>query len=73
MLSCDPRSVARIQGIAEDFGIAADVLGETIPERLEISLDGQLAVSARVSELNVAYESALESTLRTDAELVAAD
>jgi phosphoribosylformylglycinamidine synthase II len=73
MLSCDPRSVARIQGIAEDFGIASDVLGETIPERLEISLDGQLAVSARVSELNVAYESALESTLRTDAELVAAD
>jgi phosphoribosylformylglycinamidine synthase subunit PurL len=73
VLSCDPGNLARIQRIAEDYGIAADVLGETIPERLEISLDGQVVVSASVSELNRVYESALESTLRTDPELVAAD
>ena len=48
-------------------------LGETIPERLEISLDGKVVVSAAVSDLDQAYESALESTLRTDPELVAAD
>jgi len=73
VLSCDPAGVSRIQQIAEKYGIAADVLGETIPERMEISLDGQVVVSAAVSELNQAYESALESTLRTDPELMAAD
>ena len=44
-----------------------------IPERLEISLDGQVVVSAAISDLSHAYESALESSLRTDPELVAAD
>jgi phosphoribosylformylglycinamidine synthase II len=73
VLSCDPDNVLRIQEIAEKHGIAADVLGETIPERMEISLDGEVVVSAAVSTLNEAYESALESNLRTDPELVAAD
>jgi phosphoribosylformylglycinamidine synthase len=73
VLSCDPANVSRIQEIAEKLGIAADVLGETIPERLEISLDGQVVVSAAVADLDQAYESALESILRTDPELVAAD
>ena len=71
-LSCDRTNVLRIQAVAEKHGIAADVLGETIPERLEISLDGQIVVSATVSDLNQSYESALESILRTDPELVAA-
>ena len=73
LLSCDPANVSRIQQVAEKYGVAADVLGETILERLEISLDGQVFVSAAVSDLNQAYESALESILRTDPELVAAD
>jgi phosphoribosylformylglycinamidine synthase len=73
VLSCDPESVSRIQLIAGKYGIAADVLGETIPERLEISLDGRVFVSAAVSDMDRAYESALESILRTDPELVAAD
>jgi phosphoribosylformylglycinamidine synthase len=73
VVSCDPAHVSRIQQMAEKRGIAADVLGETIPERLEISLDGQVVVSAAVSDLNQAYESALESILQTDPELVAAD
>jgi phosphoribosylformylglycinamidine synthase subunit PurL len=73
LLSCDPENVARIQQMAEKYGIAVEVLGETIPERLEISLDGKVLVSAAVSDLSDAYESALESSLRTDPELVAAD
>jgi phosphoribosylformylglycinamidine synthase len=73
MLSCDLHNVARIQQVAEEYGIAADVLGETIPERLEISLDGQVVVSASVSGLSAAYKSALESALRADPELIAAD
>jgi phosphoribosylformylglycinamidine synthase subunit PurL len=73
VVSCDAGNVARIQEIAEKYAISADVIGETIPEKLEITLDGQLAVSAAVAELSESYESALESILRTDPELVAAD
>ncbi|MGA9303805.1 MAG: phosphoribosylformylglycinamidine synthase subunit PurL [Candidatus Sulfotelmatobacter sp.] len=73
VVSCTPDNVPRIQEIAEEYGIAADVLGETITDQLEISLDGQVVVSAPVSDLDAAYESALESVLRTDPELPAAD
>jgi phosphoribosylformylglycinamidine (FGAM) synthase-like enzyme len=73
LLSCDPGSVSRIQQVAEKYGIAAELLGETISGRLEILVGGQVAISAGVSELNAAYEGALESALRPDAELVAAD
>jgi phosphoribosylformylglycinamidine synthase II len=73
VLSCDPGEVLRIEQIAEKYGITADVLGETIPERLEISLDGNVIASSTVSELRDAYENALESALRADPELVAAD
>jgi phosphoribosylformylglycinamidine synthase II len=73
VVSCTPDNVPRIQEIAEEYGIVADVLGETIPEQLEISLEGQVVVSVPVSDLDAAYESALEAALRTDPELVAAD
>ncbi len=73
LVSCDPGSMARIKEVAGRHGIAADVIGETIPEKLEISLDGRPVVSATVAEMNRAYEAALEVALRTDPELVAAD
>jgi len=73
VLSCDPANLARIQQIAEKYGIAADMLGETIAERLQILLDGQMVISAAVSDLRETYESALEANLRTDPELMAAD
>jgi phosphoribosylformylglycinamidine synthase subunit PurL len=73
VVSCVREHVSGIQEIAERHGIAADVLGETIPERLEISLDGHVIVSAAVADLDKTYESALEAVLRTDPELVGAD
>ena len=73
LISCDPGNVARIKEVAEKHGAGAEVIGETIPERLEISLDGEVVISTAVAELNAAYEGALESALRTDVELVAAD
>jgi phosphoribosylformylglycinamidine synthase II len=73
VISCDPGKVARIKEVAEKHGVAAEVLGQTIPDRLEISLDGKVVISASVLELSEAYEGALESSLRTDPELVAAD
>ena len=72
LISCDPEQVARIQQVAGKHDIGAEVIGETIPDRLEISLDGKLVISAPVAELNAAYEGALESALRTDPEMVAA-
>jgi len=73
LVSCTPESLARIKEIAGKHEIALDVIGETVPEKLEISWDGQPVVSATVSELSTAYEAALEAALRTDPELVAAD
>ncbi len=73
VISCDPGNVARIKEVAARHGSAAEIIGETVAERLEISLDGKVVISAPVSELSDAYENALESALRTDPELVAAD
>jgi phosphoribosylformylglycinamidine synthase len=73
VISCDPEQVARIKEVAGNHRVDAEVIGETIPDRLEISLDGKVVISAAVSELSAAYEGALESALRTDPELVAAD
>jgi len=44
------------------------MIGETIPEQVEIKLDGQLVVSSTVSELRDVYENALERALRTEAD-----
>ena len=73
LVSCDPQAVLRIKQISEKHGVKADVIGETIPGRLEISLEGGDVVSVAVSELSKAYEQALESALHTDTELIAAD
>jgi len=73
VVSCDSENMARIKQVAEKHGIVAEVLGETIPERLEISIDGSVALSASVGELNEAFEGALESALHTDPELLVAD
>jgi len=71
VVSCDRSNLSAIKQVAVKYGIAADVIGETVPEQLEIRLDGSLAVSASVSELGQVYERALETALRTEA--VAAD
>jgi len=73
LVSCDPEAVARIKQISAKNGIQAEVIGETIPARLEFSLDGAEVISVATLELSEDYERALESALRTDPELVAAD
>ena len=73
LISCDPDKLSRIKEVAAKHGVSADVIGETTPQHLEISLDGKVVISASVKELSEAYETALQAALRTDAELVAAD
>ena len=73
LVSCDPSRVARIKEVCGKQGIIADVIGESVVGRIEISLNGRSVISAAISELNEPYESGLQSALRTDPELVAAD
>jgi len=70
IVSCDPDKLARIKEVAQKRGVMADVIGETIPNRLEISLDGKVVIAAAISELTEAYEGAVEAALETDPELV---
>jgi phosphoribosylformylglycinamidine synthase subunit PurL len=66
LLSCDPIHLARIKQVAEEYGVTADVLGETGTDRVQIAIDGQPAISASIVELRQAYEGALEKALRTE-------
>jgi phosphoribosylformylglycinamidine synthase len=73
VVSCDPANLPRIQQVAGKHGFSADQIGRTIPEKLEISLNGRLVVSASLAVLRDIYEGALEKALRTEVEPVAAD
>jgi phosphoribosylformylglycinamidine synthase II len=66
ILSCDPIHLPRIQQVAEEYDVIADVLGETSSDRVEITIDGQPVISASIEELRGAYEGVLEKALRTD-------
>jgi phosphoribosylformylglycinamidine synthase len=66
VLSCDPIHLPRIQQIAADYGVIAEVLGETGGDRVEISIGGQSMISASIAELHEAYEGALEKALRAE-------
>jgi phosphoribosylformylglycinamidine synthase len=73
VLSCDPIHLSRIQQVAEEYGVIADVLGETGSDSVAITVDEELVISASVVELREAYEDALESALRTEPSVAAAD
>ncbi|HXZ81490.1 MAG TPA: AIR synthase-related protein, partial [Terriglobales bacterium] len=66
VLSCDPAHVAGIKETAGKHGVAADLIGETQTEKLDISMSGNLVVSAPISELKSAWASALEKALHTE-------
>jgi len=66
IVSCDPAHLARIQQVASDSGITAEVLGETGGDRVKISIGGEAVISAGIAELNEAYEGALEKALRAE-------
>jgi phosphoribosylformylglycinamidine synthase len=73
VLACDPARLAGIQLVAGKHGLRVDVLGETMAGQVEIRLDGRPVISTSVADLSHAYESAVEKTLRTEPEAVAAD
>jgi phosphoribosylformylglycinamidine synthase len=73
VISCDRENFGRIQQVAVKYGITAELIGETAPERVEIKLDGRVVVSAAISELREVYEGALEKALRAEVDTMAAD
>jgi phosphoribosylformylglycinamidine synthase len=66
VISCDPANLQRIQEIAVKYGVAADLLGQTVPEHLEIRLDGKVVASAAVSELKQIWDLALPRALHLE-------
>jgi hypothetical protein len=46
--------------------VVAEAIGVTGTDRVEISVDGDVCVSAAVAELRGGYEGALEVALRAD-------
>jgi phosphoribosylformylglycinamidine synthase subunit PurL len=66
VLSCDRSNLLGIKQLAVKYGVSADVIGETGSERLEIKVNGDVAVSASIGELRRAYEKALETALTAE-------
>jgi phosphoribosylformylglycinamidine synthase len=66
LISCDPTNVGRIKQIAGEYALSADQIGSTIPDNLEIQVDGRLAAAASVSELKRVWAGALETALHTE-------
>ena len=68
LISCDQRYLERIKEIAAQYGLSAEKIGVTVPDNLEISVDGKSGASARVSELKTVWAKALEEALHTETE-----
>jgi phosphoribosylformylglycinamidine synthase len=68
LISCDPENVERIKQLAVEYGLSAEQIGSTVPDRLEIGVDGNVAASAPVLELRDAWSAALERALHTELE-----
>jgi phosphoribosylformylglycinamidine synthase len=67
VISCDRKKAEIIQQTAVKWGVRADRIGRTIPEKLVISIDGRQAVSAKVSDLRQVWDTALLKALHVDA------
>ncbi|MGC2745468.1 MAG: AIR synthase related protein, partial [Candidatus Angelobacter sp.] len=67
VISCDQKKAEIIQHIAVRWGVRADRIGRTIPEKLVISIDGKQAVSAKVSDLRQVWDTTLVKALHADA------
>jgi len=73
IISCDRSNLPRIQQLAVKYDLTAAVIGETVPEQIEIKLDGALLMSAGVGELRDPYEGALAKALQSETAELAAD
>jgi phosphoribosylformylglycinamidine synthase len=68
LISCDQKHVERIKEVAAQYALSAENIGVTVPDILEISVDGEVAANVRVSELKRVWTRALEEALHTETE-----
>jgi phosphoribosylformylglycinamidine synthase len=68
LISCNQNCVERIKEVAVQYALSAENIGSTVPDNLEISVDGKLAANAPVSELKTEWAKALEEALHTESE-----
>jgi phosphoribosylformylglycinamidine synthase subunit PurL len=66
LISCASKRVERIQEVAAGYGVAAEPLGETFPDKVEIVVDGRAVIAASVSELKDVWAGALERALHVE-------
>jgi phosphoribosylformylglycinamidine synthase subunit PurL len=66
VVSCEPAQVERIREVAIQHGAAADVVGQTVAERLTVQVNGKAIVSASISELYEPWATSLEKALHPD-------
>jgi phosphoribosylformylglycinamidine synthase len=66
LVSCDRNNLQAIKGVALKYKVAADEVGQTIPDNLRIAIDGKTAVFAAVSELRRGWDSSLEGALHAE-------
>ena len=66
VISCDPKKAENIKRTAIEWGLRAERIGRTIPEKLVIKVDGTTAVSASVSELRQVWDTALVRALHAE-------
>jgi phosphoribosylformylglycinamidine synthase len=65
VVTCDPGTSADIKRVAVQWGVRAERIGSTIPEKLVIRIDGKTAVTASVSELKQVWDRTLEEAIRS--------
>jgi phosphoribosylformylglycinamidine synthase subunit PurL len=66
LISCDQKKAEIIKQLAVKWGVRADRIGRTVPEKLLIRIDGKPAVSAKVSDLRQVWDTALVKALHTE-------
>ena len=58
----------RIKEVAVKYALSAEHIGSTVPDKVEIRVDGKIAAAAPVSELKQAWADSLEEALHTETE-----
>ena len=66
LISADAANASRIQEIALRYGLQAQAIGTTTEDKLQVSVDGQMAVSGAVSRLKDGWSSALIKALHVE-------
>src|SRR5215467_13197629 len=66
VISCDLKKAEIIKQTAVKWGVRAERIGHTIPDKLVIKIDGKVSVSASVLELKQVWDTALTRALHAE-------